>query len=146
MGSVCDISWDLHQNPATDLPARILIKFDDYRGPNFPDCPPGMVPVFPITRHFEFKGASCSRTQFPLRWAYAITVHKSQGLILQRARLNPNQKEHCLGLSYVAVSQVKSLDGILFEVPFDFERFTVSKSPVFIDRELDQACRSSQLI
>jgi hypothetical protein len=146
MGTVYDISWDSNQNPASDLPTRVLIRFDDYKGPGFPGCPLGIIPVFTITRQFEFKGYACSRTQFPLRLAYAITVHKSQGLTLQRARLNLNKKEHCLGLSYVAMSRVKSLDGVLLEVPFDFERFTVSKSPVFTDRELDYAFRTSQLI
>ena len=32
-------------------------------------------------------------------------------------------KDHCLGLSYVAVSRVETLGGLLFEEPFDFERF-----------------------
>jgi hypothetical protein len=48
-----------------------------------------------------------------------------------------------LGLSYVAMSRVKALDGVLLEVPFDFERFIVSKSYVFIDRELDHTFRTS---
>jgi ATP-dependent DNA helicase PIF1 len=81
-----------------------------------------------------------------LRLAYVITVYKSQGLTLQRACLNLNQREHYLSLSYVAVSRVKSLDRVLFKVPFDFERFIVFKSPVFTNRELDYAFRTSQLI
>ena len=72
------------------MPSLILIKFDEYKGPEFPQCGPGIVPVFTTTRQFEYKGAACSRTQFPLRLAYAITVHKSQGLTLSRAVLNLN--------------------------------------------------------
>jgi ATP-dependent DNA helicase PIF1 len=116
MGSIYDLAWDNRQDPSS-MPSLVLIKFDEYKGPDFPGCPQGIVPVFPATRQFEFKGIACSRTQFPLRLAYAITVHKSQGLTLSRAVLNLNQKEHCLGLSYVAVSRVKALDGVLFEVP-----------------------------
>jgi ATP-dependent DNA helicase PIF1 len=99
--------------------------------------------VFIITRQFKFKGCTCSRTQFPLRLAYIITVYKSQGLTLQQARLNLNKREHCLGLSYVAMSRVKALDGVLLEVSFNFKRFTVSKSYVFINRELDYTFRTS---
>jgi len=45
-------------------------------------------------------------------------------LTLSQAVLNLNQREHCVGLSYVAVSHVKTLDRLLFEVPFDYKRFT----------------------
>ena len=78
--------------------------------------------------------------------AYAITVHKSQGLTLSRVVLNVDQKEHCLGLSYVAVSRVKALNGLMFESPFDFSRFTVQDSPIVKDRELDISVRKKQLL
>jgi hypothetical protein len=52
-----------------------------------------------------------------------ITVYKSQGLTLSRAVINLNQREHCLGLLYIAMSRVKTLGRVLFEVPFDFDHF-----------------------
>src|SRR5271170_4620693 len=146
MGSVHDIAWDTGQDPSSSMPSLLLIKFDEYTGPDFPGCPQGIVPVFPVTRQFEFKGIACSRTQFPLRLAYAITVHKSQGLTLSKVVLNLNQREHCLGLSYVAVSRVKTLNGVLFERPFDYERFTGRESAVSKDRELDYTFRNTQLL
>jgi len=146
MGSIEDVAWDTGQDPSSALPSVILIRFDDYTGPDFPSCGPRIVPVFPTTRQFEYKGGSCSPTQYPLRLAYAITVHKSQGLTLSRAVMNLNHREHCLGLSYVAVSRVKTLTGLLFEVPFDFDRFSRTESAVAVDRELDYTLRSNQLL
>jgi ATP-dependent DNA helicase PIF1 len=84
--------------------------------------------------------------QFPLRLAYGITVHKSQGLTLSRAVLNLATKEHPLGLSYVAVSQVKTLQGLLFECPFDYDHFQVKETTTFKDRELDVLVRNRQII
>ena len=145
MGSIYDITWDRGQDPSA-MPSMLLIMFDEYDGPSFPQCSLGVIPVFPVTRQFEFKGAVCSRTQFPLRLAYAITVHKSQGLTLPRAVLNLNQREHCLGLSYVATSRVRALDKVLFEAPFDFERFRHVNTVTSQERELDDIFRNTQLI
>jgi ATP-dependent exoDNAse (exonuclease V) alpha subunit len=84
--------------------------------------------------------------QFPLRLAYGITVHKSQGLTLSKAVLNLATKEHALGLSYVAVSRVKTLQGLLFECPFDYDHFQVKETKTFKDRELDVLVRNRQII
>jgi ATP-dependent exoDNAse (exonuclease V) alpha subunit len=90
IGSIHDIAWDIGQDPSSSMPSLLLIKFDEYTGLEFPQCRLGIVPVFTTTRQFEYKGAVCSQTQFPLCLAYAITVYKSQGLTLSQAVLNLN--------------------------------------------------------
>ena len=84
--------------------------------------------------------------QYPLRLAWAITVHKSQGLTLPKVVLDLSQTEHCLGLSYVAVSRVKSLNGLLFERPCDFDHFKKSNTAVCRDRDVDYTFRTNQLL
>jgi ATP-dependent DNA helicase PIF1 len=37
---------------------------------------------------------ACTRAQFPLTIAYVITIHKSQGLSVDAAVLNPGKKRH----------------------------------------------------
>ncbi|KAJ6127891.1 hypothetical protein N7471_009108 [Penicillium samsonianum] len=49
-------------------------------------------------------------------------MHKAQSISVDRAVLNISEKPHSPGLYYVAVSRVPTLDGILFEETFGFNR------------------------
>jgi ATP-dependent exoDNAse (exonuclease V) alpha subunit len=145
IGTIKGIAWARGQ-VTSQLPYLLMIRFDSLSLPLFPGCILGVVLIFLVTRQFEYHGISCSRTQFPLRLAYAITVHKSQGLTLSKARINLNQREFCLGLSYVAISRVKHLQDLVFESSFDLEHFTGTNSALARDRQLDYSLRTAQLI
>ena len=122
MGTIHNMSWDVRQD-ISSMPSVILVKLDSYTEPAFPDCGEGIISIFPVTRQFEYKSVSCSQTQFPLQLAYAITVYKSQGMLLDTAIMNLRKKQHCLRLAYVAVSRVRTAGEVVFEEPFDFEHF-----------------------
>lgn len=119
-----------------DLPAAIHVEFED---PNV-----GKIQRAKAKRASErstvievqedqVTHAGGVRRQLPLSLSWAMTVHKCQGLTVERAVVSL-AKIFAPGQAYVALSRVKTLTGLMIE---DFK-----ESAIFCDNKIDLAMES----
>ena len=79
------------------------------------------------SRFMVMKNFYVYREQFPLILAYAVTIHKCQGLSLDCAIVDLSDKVFSAGMAYVALSRVRSLAGLHLSA-FDPASIIVSTS------------------
>ena len=130
---------DIVASGADTVPLCALVRFDSYTGPAlFPDDPK-LVPVPPHTAQF---GADdeLSRTNLPLCLAWAITIHKSQGQTYDMVVVNLGSKELSLGLTYVALSRARTIDGLMLVGNYSMDRIMrINLHPRHEERESAEA-------
>ena len=117
MGTIEAICYQNGKAPP-DLLISVTVKFDTYTGPTLVD---GTIPIVPIRRTWTTAGARCSRLQLPLKLAWAITIHRAQGLTLDKVVIDVGKKEFSSGLTFVACSCVRRLADLLFDPPFLYQ-------------------------
>lgn len=102
MGSVVDFD-------ESDFP---IVKFDTILNP---------ITIFPFTwevRQEENGETLAVFRQIPLQLSWSITIHKAQGMTLEKARISLSNV-FAYGQAYTALSRVTTSDGLFLTAPFD---------------------------
>lgn len=76
-------------------------------------------------------------SQYPLKTAWAITIHKSQGLTFEKAIIDANAA-FAHGQVYVALSRCKSLEGLLLTNPLNVSALKTDAEVSTFNRDIEE--------
>lgn len=75
-----DIVYEENHSPPDQIPKVIMVRFENYKHSTYETT--HCVPIPPIIQYWRDGNILCSRKQFPLHLAFAVTMHRSQGFTL----------------------------------------------------------------
>ena len=119
LGYIREIIYADNESPP-QLPQVLMVEFDNYKGPFLYK---NYFPIIPVERTWKHNNILCSRKQFPVMLSYALTIHKSQGQTLDKIFLHIRDTERQLGITYVGLSRVKSINDIILIKGYNKYRF-----------------------
>lgn len=121
IGEVTDLSADSIEVRAKDSTATFLLQEEEWANAKYVLDEESKEIVEDIEGTFR---------QFPLKLAWVITIHKSQGLTFERAIIDASSS-FAHGQTYVALSRCKTLEGLVLSAP-------LSAKAVISDRAVDR--------
>ena len=96
----------------------LLVQFDAifYNHQSFLEDQPRVVPIVPMKYSFKVGKLQVERYAYPLRLGWAFTIHKVQGLTLDRLIVDLSSSAHIFAYAqvYVAITRVKDWNGLRF--------------------------------
>ena len=76
-----------------------------------------------------------SFTQYPIKLAWAVTIHKGQGKTFDKVIVDFGRGTFAFGQSYVALSRCTGLDGLVLRTPLEQRHiFTDERVKEFMDK------------
>ena len=117
MGTIAGFEWPEGQRITGQQPCDINVMFDDQRvgGQTRGTADHLATTIRPATSSFSGKDDrhQFKRYQYPIVLAWAVTIHRVQGISLDQAVTDLGKDIFDHGQAYVALSSVRRLDGVL---------------------------------
>ena len=92
MGTIRHIVFSTRNN--SQLPDLIFVELENYNGPSYSGME-NVVPIAPVTSSWRSRNTNYTRRQLPIIPAYGVSIHKGQGMTLDKLILDIGIDLHC---------------------------------------------------